>query len=302
MSRWQLITRGGAAGRFAIGRAAPGAARGAPPEESRRPVLVAPPAFRARRRGGFSLVEVLVSVAVMGTLAAVAAPRVNDWVLDNRLRATAHEVAGAFRVARAETMRTGNAHIVFMSERTVVSNAPATTPNFAGFPTSATTGRSVLAWVVDDGEFGTGDCNPVGGFDADSVGTTRLVVDDQVRDFAWGTHPSSSGGPGTAKAPTDMGGGPHTADGSSFQEQNSNGSPNPNFGGAVAFRPDGIPVAIPVTPVVPATRPCAFGQMGTGAGALYLRREGSPSRGYAVVVTPIGSVEVYRWDGASWRL
>ena len=261
---------------------------------TRRPAPGPAPRPRADDRLGFSLFEVMITVAVIGILTAVAVPRLSDWVRDSRLRATAHDLAGAFRLARAQAMRTGNAHIVFVGEPGMM-NEPITTPNATPFPTSAESGRPVLAWVVNDGAFGTGDCNPVGGSDADGIGTTSLTIGERVDDLSWGTNRA-----GTTMAPNDLGMGAYTMDGSSFQERNNNGSLNAR-GRGVAFRPDGVPVAIPTVAVTTTTAPCTFGQTGTGAGALYLRRTGGAAREYAVVLSPLGSVQVYSWDGTMWR-
>lgn len=97
---------------------------------------------RAKRCSGSSLLEMVVVMALIGLLAAVAAPAIGHWASNRRLRSAAGEVASAFAYARSEATRTGNVHLV-------VFQGDAQGNPLAGFP--------IL--VVDDGRPGSLDQN-----------------------------------------------------------------------------------------------------------------------------------------------
>lgn len=63
--------------------------------------------IRRTRHMGFSLVELLVSVAVLGVLAALAAPSFNDSIKRYRIRAINEDLISSFQLARAEAIRRG---------------------------------------------------------------------------------------------------------------------------------------------------------------------------------------------------
>ncbi len=69
--------------------------------------------MRARR--GFSLVELLVVVAIVGLSAAVAVPSYTELLVDRRVQDDAESIASLLREARARAMSRGSAVLVAFS-------------------------------------------------------------------------------------------------------------------------------------------------------------------------------------------
>jgi len=60
-----------------------------------------------RRGGGVTLIEALVVLALLAILAAIVAPAMGQMVAQQRLNATAAELAGAIALARSEAIKQG---------------------------------------------------------------------------------------------------------------------------------------------------------------------------------------------------
>jgi type IV fimbrial biogenesis protein FimT len=116
----------------------------------------------ARTGSGFSLIELMVTLAVLGALLMAVTPLVRDWMLDTEIRNAAESLSSGIGRARAEAVRR-NEPVLF----SLVSNVsqPGTLDNNCTLsPTSA-------SWVVSLD-------NPAGHC-ADELGTstgTRLVA------------------------------------------------------------------------------------------------------------------------------
>jgi len=54
---------------------------------------------------GFSLIELLVGIVILGVLMAMAVPRFTDWLRNARIRTSAEAIQNGLQLARAEAVR-----------------------------------------------------------------------------------------------------------------------------------------------------------------------------------------------------
>ncbi len=78
------------------------------------------PRFFPRRANGFTLIEMLVTLAVAGLIAGIAFPRVQNSMAAMEFRMGAVQVVEALRSARAEAIRTGEPVRFAVAGRAVV--------------------------------------------------------------------------------------------------------------------------------------------------------------------------------------
>ena len=183
-----------------------------------------------RNDHGFSLIEMAVVFAIVGVLALAAAPSMDEYRSNERLKAAGRSVATALSFAQSEAVRTGNFHIAFFqgdSQGNVLVSG----------------GVPVPAVVIDDSRPGMANQNCR--IDAGEI--VRVVPAEEG--VAWGV--SSA----TARVPSDFGGGNFTT-GSTFRD------PGNNPARWVLFQPQGTPVAF--------TPACGLGTVGGGGGGIYL--------------------------------
>jgi prepilin-type N-terminal cleavage/methylation domain-containing protein len=216
------------------------------------------PASR-RRFAGFTTIEVMIVVAIIGVFAALAIPSWRAYQRNLQLRAAARTVANAFSYARSHALATGNRHVVVLAV-----NAD----DVCGNPIVNSKGQPVPVLVFEDNDGGAANCC----FDA---GEERLA-ENAVQAVSWGVTPAPPAGP--APSPEDAGGGDYST-GASFTQ------PDGSDAAWVSFGADGIPVAFNAA--------CSFGTTGSGAGAVYLT---NGARNYAVVLNPLGTANVERFD------
>ncbi len=233
-----------------------------------------------RRRGsGFSLIEMMVVVAIVAVVGALAVPAVGRWSEDQRVKGAARGVADAFLLARAEAIRTGSNHLVVLGAAMGVASSTVRTALGVESPVVIT---DPIA-IVDDGPPGTADCNVAANEVRHRMGAVQGVL--------WGTTGSLAG---STPAPDDPGGatGSIATLGTSFTDA-SNPAGNASW---VLFQPDGLPRLF-----TPKSGDCdAVGLVGQGGGAIYLT---NGRRDYAVVLGPLGTARVHVWDqgAGAWR-
>ncbi len=67
---------------------------------------------------GFSLIELIVGIVILGVLMAMAAPRFSDWLRNARIRTSAEAIQNGLQLARAEAVRR-NATVRFQLVSTI---------------------------------------------------------------------------------------------------------------------------------------------------------------------------------------
>lgn len=187
---------------------------------------------RQRRRTGFTLLELITVLAVAAIMALVAVPNLSRVLANQRLKDAARDVAGAFALARAEAMRSGNEHLVYFGP----GGAQTVTNQDLRYPFPG--GPLVPVLVLSDAN---GNCSIDPGESLRGVSTWNGI--------GFGRNLSSSRAPNDASA-GDPSNGVTFVDGAG------------NDVTWVLFRPDGTPVTV--------TTGCVEADLGSGNGAVYL--------------------------------
>ena len=211
------------------------------------------------KSGGFTIVELMIAVAIVGIVAAMALPGWRGFQVNQRLRDVTRAGANMMQTARSQAIATGNNHIVYL--------ATGVGTDVCGNPMVDPQGNAVPMLILDDGPPGPGSncCIDAGERVLTEPVFTRPGVMDNVN---WGSTFAAG------QTPLDGGGGDYTT-GSTFTDGNGNQTR------WVMFRPDGVPVGF--------TAACVSGQIGSGAGGVYVT---NADRDYAIVVTPLGGAHV----------
>jgi len=236
-------------------------ARGLLDVRTGRGVPQAEESVTVRRNHGFTLLELVAVIVIIGVTAAFAVPSWRQIQADSRLKGVARSVSNAFSYARSQAALTENVHIVYFGM--------AGGTDACGNPLVDAAGNAVPMLVLDDGAPGSAlqNCCIDPG--------ENVYTEPAVAGVAWGT--SFAGA-----TPADDTGAGNFLTGSSFSDQ---------FGAQtewVAFRPDGVPVGF--------TGACVLGQTGTGRGGIYVTNQ---NRDYAVLLTPLGSSKIHAFDRPS---
>ena len=59
----------------------------------------------AALQGGFNLIEVLVTLTVLGLLITLGAPSLSEWLQNQRIRSAAEAIVNGMQVARGEAIK-----------------------------------------------------------------------------------------------------------------------------------------------------------------------------------------------------
>ncbi|NDY92084.1 pilus assembly FimT family protein [Ideonella livida] len=119
-------------------------------------------ALKRRRPAGFTLVELMVTLAVAALMLAMAVPAASQWVANARLRAVAETAQNAVRLAQAEAVRRSRSAGYLLT---------ADVPSTSAVP-QADGGRWAVLLMVRDGEASVDDPFLRGGTEAASQGVT----------------------------------------------------------------------------------------------------------------------------------
>jgi type IV fimbrial biogenesis protein FimT len=97
-----------------------------------------------RNQRGFTLIEAMVVVAILGLLVVIAAPSLSAYTENSKVRGVAESFVASAQKARLEAIRTNqNAQLVLTSDDPIAANVATTN-------TSATAGNWIVRRVSDD--------------------------------------------------------------------------------------------------------------------------------------------------------
>jgi len=235
-------------------------------------------------KSGFTMLEMMIAVAIIGVLVAVAAPSFQYMRLNSKTKATARSVADMLDFARSKAMQTGDPHLVFFGLD--MDGDPYVFPN----------GDVSAMFVLHDIDTPVvpANCRRDGGETVYAL--PQLEVDVALRR-------SNGDPPVLAVVPIlgdvgDQAGVP--INGMSFT------LPNGGPAAWIIFGKDGIPRRFNAGADCD---PESETEIGRGGGAVYVvgAINGSSDvtgRQYAVELTPMGGVKIHRyeWSTDSWRV
>jgi len=98
-----------------------------------------------KKRKGFTLIELMMVMAIVGTVIAIAVPNIGEFIKNNRIKSRMFDLLNAINQARTEAVKRKDTIIICRSNDTDDA------PTCAGDANTWTTGWIVYADVDDDG-------------------------------------------------------------------------------------------------------------------------------------------------------
>jgi len=76
-----------------------------------------------KRDRGFTLIEMMIVVAIVGILSAFSIPAFNGWVADSQVKAASEQYMSGIRVAQTEAIKSGQRVMFFLTSSTPAAGA-----------------------------------------------------------------------------------------------------------------------------------------------------------------------------------
>jgi len=142
---------------------------------------------------GFTIIEVLFTVAVLGILVMMAMPTFGEWLQSQQLRSAAESTINGLQVARAEAIRRNlPVQVAFTAPRTgwSVTEQPPVATFIQG--RDANEGSPNAELTITPGGATTVTFSPLGGVTANSDGTPAITTLDIKNPFGGACAPAGA--------------------------------------------------------------------------------------------------------------
>jgi type IV fimbrial biogenesis protein FimT len=108
--------------------------------------------MRAHSTRGFTVIEILIALAVVGVLFKIAVPAFRTWLQNTQIRGAAHAIADGMSVARGEAIRR---NVPVQLQLTSLGNGNGAAWTVSELPPPSGTGAVVQTWSAAEGASST---------------------------------------------------------------------------------------------------------------------------------------------------